>query len=123
MSHHNTDLWGDTAPQDRYLPATYWTLSSAWLSTHILEHFWYTGDQEFLKSKLPILSDAIQFYLGTLQEHEVGGVKYLVTNPSVSPENVYKLPDGSVTSMAIGPSCDFQILRELFLGFIDAVQQ
>ncbi|CAG9975538.1 unnamed protein product [Clonostachys byssicola] len=121
MSHHNTDLWGDTAPEDRYLPATYWTLSSAWLTTHILEHYWYSGDKAFLLSKIEILSDAIRFYLDTLQEYEVNGSKYLVTSPSVSPENTYKLPDGSSTSMAIGPACDFQILRELFNGFIDAV--
>ncbi|KAL2752584.1 glycoside hydrolase family 95 protein [Sodiomyces alcalophilus JCM 7366] len=121
MSHHNTDLWGDTAPEDRYLPATYWTLSSAWLSTHILEHYYYSGDADFLRSKLGILSDAILYYLDTLQPYEAGGETYLVTSPSVSPENTYKLPDGTSTSMAIGPACDFQILRELFTGFLDAV--
>lgn len=121
MSHHNTDLWGDTAPEDQYLPASYWTLSSAWLATHILEHFSYTGDKDFLQSKLEILSDAIQFYLDTLQEYDLDGTTYLVTNPSVSPENSYRLPDGSSTSMAIGPACDFQILRHLFTGYIDAV--
>lgn len=121
MSHHNTDLWGDTAPEDRYLPASYWTLSSAWLATHLLEHYWYSGDQEFLNSKIEILSDAIQFYLDTLQEYDLHGTKYLVTSPSVSPENTYRLPDGSSTSMTIGPACDFQILRDLFLGFINAV--
>lgn len=121
MSHHNTDLWGDTAPEDRYLPASYWTLSSAWLSTHLLEHYWYSGDEEFLLSKIEILSDAIQFYLDTLQEYELNGVTYLVTSPSVSPENTYRLPDGSSTSMTIGPACDFQILRDLFHGFIDAI--
>ncbi|KAH7303450.1 Six-hairpin glycosidase-like protein [Stachybotrys elegans] len=123
MSHHNSDLWGDTAPQDRYLPASYWTLSSAWLCTHIIEHFRYSGDEKFFLSKLDVLSDAIRFYLDSLQEYEVDGVTYLVTSPSVSPENTYRLPDGSATSMAIGPTCDFQILRELFVGFLGALEE
>lgn len=27
VAHHNTDLWGDTAPQDIYIPATFWVMA------------------------------------------------------------------------------------------------
>ncbi|PSN70559.1 hypothetical protein BS50DRAFT_548732 [Corynespora cassiicola Philippines] len=121
MAHHNTDLWGDTAPEDRYLPATYWTLSSGWLVTHILEHYWYTSDEDFLISKLGTLSEAIQFYLDTLQPYTFNGTEYLVTTPSVSPENTYELEDGESYRFAIAPTCDVQILNELFTGFLRAV--
>jgi alpha-L-fucosidase 2 len=119
--HHNTDIWGDSAPQDQYAPASYWQLSSAWLSTHILEHYFHTGDTDFLTSKLATLTGAIQFYLDTLQAYEMNGTTYLVTNPSTSPENTYYTPANDTGSMTVGPTCDFEILRELFTGFTTAV--
>ncbi|EMD92466.1 glycoside hydrolase family 95 protein [Bipolaris maydis ATCC 48331] len=121
MSHHNTDLWGDTAPVDTYLPATYWTLSSGWLVTHILEHYWYTGDKSFLASNLHIVSEAIEFYLDTLQPYKTNGTEYLVTNPSVSPENTYVGPDGKSYNFDIAPTCDVEILNELFTNYLNAV--
>jgi alpha-L-fucosidase 2 len=121
MVHHNTDIWGDTAPQDNYPPASYWTLSSAWLTTHILEHYFHTGDTSFLLSKLPTLTGAIQFYLDTLQPYTLNSTSYLVTNPSTSPENTFYTASNDTGSMTIGPTCDFQILRELFQGFLSAL--
>ena len=46
-AHHNTDIWADTAPQDIYIPASYWP-GSSWLSLHLWEHYQYTCDKEFL---------------------------------------------------------------------------
>lgn len=119
--HHNTDIHGDAAPQDRYPPASYWTLTSAWLCTHILEHYFYTYNQTFLTEKLPTLTGAIQFYLDTLQPYDSNGTTYLVTNPSTSPENSYYTSANASGSMTFGPTCDFQILHELFAGFKNAV--
>jgi alpha-L-fucosidase 2 len=119
--HHNTDIHGDAAPQDRYPPASYWTLTPAWLCTHILEHYFYNHNQTFLLEKLPTLTGAIQFYLDTLQPYDRNGTTYLVTNPSTSPENYYFTPANASGSMAVGPTCDFQILHELFTGYKRAV--
>ena len=84
VAHHNTDLWGDCAPQDTYIPATYWTLGAAWLSTHIWEHYAYTMDTDFLKEHFYLLRDACVFFLDHLIEDEKGR---LVISPSTSPEN------------------------------------
>lgn len=119
--HHNTDIHGDAAPQDRYPPASYWTLTPAWLCTHILEHYFYNHNETFLIEKLPTLTGAIQFYLDTLQPYDRNGSSYLVTNPSTSPENSYFTADNATGSMTVGPTCDFQILRELFSGYQRAV--
>lgn len=43
-----------------------------------------------------------------------------MTNPSVSPENTYRMPDGTQGCLCIGPTMDNQILRELLDGFIKA---
>ena len=39
MAHHNTDIWGDCAPQDTWPAASYWQMGAAWLCLHILEHY------------------------------------------------------------------------------------
>lgn len=122
MAHHNTDAWGDTAPEDRWLASTYWPLSSAWLCTHILDHYFYTGDEDFLKEKIETLNEGIVFFLDTLQPYERDGEEYLVTSPSLSPENNYIGDDGKPHPLTIGPTCDFQILRHLFGDYLRALK-
>lgn len=117
MAHHNTDLYADTAPQDQYIPASYWVMGAAWLCTHIWRHYTYTHDLALLEKDYDILEDAVQFFADFLEEDEDG---YLVTNPSVSPENTYRLHNGTQGCLCIGPTMDNQILRELLDGFIKA---
>ena len=117
VAHHNTDLYADTAPQDQYIPASYWVMGAAWLCTHIWRHYTYTLDTQWLQRRYVQLEDCVRFFLDFLQEDEEGN---LVTSPSVSPENTYVLPDGNTGCMCIGPTMDNQILRELFTGFLQA---
>lgn len=117
VAHHNTDLYADTAPQDQYIPASYWVMGAAWLCTHIWRHYTYTLDTQWLQRRYVQLEDCVRFFLDFLQEDEEGN---LVTSPSVSPENTYVLPDGNTGCMCIGPTMDNQILREVFTGFLQA---
>ena len=116
VAHHNTDIHGDTAPQDIWYPGTYWTLGGAWLSTHLWMHYRYTQDQEFLKRTFPIMAEAALFFVDFLTEEG----DYLVTNPSVSPENSYRLPNGEMGACCVGATMDNQILRDLFDSCISA---
>jgi len=59
---------------------------------------------------------AAQFFLDTLQEDPTN--HWLVTNPSVSPENGH--PGGS--GVAAGPTMDLEILRDLFANTIKAAE-
>ncbi|EKC75368.1 alpha-L-fucosidase, partial [human gut metagenome] len=61
VAHHNTDLWGDTDPQDRYIPASFWPMGAAWLCTHIWRHYLYSGDMQFLRAQFPMLEQAVLF--------------------------------------------------------------
>lgn len=110
VAHHNTDLWGDTAPQDIYIPATYWVMGGAWLCTHIWNHFLYTKDEAFLQKMYPTMKEAVAFFFDFLIE--VDGK--LVTCPSVSPENTYIMEDGTSGCLTYGATMDIEILRELF---------
>ena len=110
MCHHNTDINGDTVTQDLWIPGSYWVMGAAWLCTHQWTHFEYTQDVEFLKKQFPIMCEAALFFLDFLVEKD----GYLVTCPSVSPENTYVLPSGEKGANGYGVTMDNQILRDLF---------
>lgn len=114
VAHHNTDIWGDTAPQDLWIPGSFWVMGGAWLCTHIWAHYEYTGDEDFLREMFPIMREAAQFFLDFCIEHEIDGKVYLCTCPSVSPENTFILPNGEQGANSIGVTMDNQILRDLF---------
>lgn len=115
VCHHNTDLWGDTAPQDTCKASTIWPLGAAWLCLHIFEHYEYTQDIEFLKAKYPLMREAAEFFTDYLIEDNEGR---LVTSPSVSPENTYLTQSGVKGSLCMGPSMDSQIITVLFSDVI-----
>ena len=116
VAHHNTDIWGDTAPQDLWIPGTYWVMGAAWLCTHQWTHYIYTRDKEFLQEAFPIMREAALFFIDFMIEHE----GYLVTCPSVSPENTFILPSGERGCNSAGVTMDNQILRDLFTQCIKA---
>lgn len=115
VCHHNTDLWGDTAPQDTCKASTIWPLGAAWLCLHIFEHYEYTQDIEFLKTKYPLMREAAEFFTDYLIKDNEGR---LVTSPSVSPENTYLTQSGVKGSLCMGPSMDSQIITVLFSDVI-----
>ncbi|QOV19435.1 glycoside hydrolase family 95 protein [Blautia liquoris] len=115
-AHHNTDIWGDCAPQDLYVPATYWVMGGAWLATHIWTHYTYSGDIDFLKKMYPFLKDTVLFFHDFLIEDHGD----MVTCPSVSPENTYILPDGTKGRVCAGSSIDTQILKDLLNDYLKA---
>ncbi len=115
VCHHNTDIWGDTAPQDLWMPATQWPMGAAWLCLHIWEHYRFTLDKDFLREKYETLREAAEFFVDFLITDKEGR---LVTCPSVSPENTYITQSGTKGSLCIGPSMDSQIIRTLFEAVI-----
>ncbi len=115
VAHHNTDLWRATAPID-FADSGMWPSGGAWLCDHLWDHYEYNGDKNYLKGVYPVMHGAAQFFLDTLQEDPTN--HWLVTNPSVSPENNH--PGGSAVSA--GPTMDLEILRDLFANTIKAAE-
>ena len=56
-----------------------------WLTTHLWQHFLYTGDKAFLKQWYSVIKGAAEFYLDYMQP--LTGTQWKVTVPSVSPEH------------------------------------
>ena len=117
VCHHNTDYYGDTAPQDQYMASTSWTAGGAWMAMHLWEHFLFTRDLDFLRAWRPVMREFAIFFVDFLTDDGTG---HLVTCPSLSPENRYLLPDGYDSPICAGPAMDNQILRDLFGACIEA---
>jgi alpha-L-fucosidase 2 len=115
VTHHNTDLWRAAAPIDGPQSGM-WPTGGAWLCQNLWEHYLFTGDERFLKKIYPAMRGAAQFFLDTLVEEPQH--HWLVTCPSVSPENRH--PFG--TSVCAGPTMDMQILNDLFSNCIRAAE-
>ena len=127
--HQNTDIWRVAAPMDGPSWGTF-TVGGAWLCTHLWEHYEYSQDKGFLAKSYPVMEGSVQFFIDFLVKHPNG--KWLVTNPSTSPEN---FPDGGGnkpyfdeatgsrlpgTTICAGSSIDMQILYDLFGYYLKA---
>lgn len=118
VAHHTTDLWHYADAIGRTVYGM-WPMGAAWCSDHFWEHFLYTRDEEFLTDRAyPVLKEASLFFLDFLVKDPSSG--YLVSGPSISPENSFITPDGQRSSLCMGPAMDHQIIRELFSNTIKA---
>ena len=123
VAHHNTDLWRIAGPVD----GTTWGMfptGGAWLTTHLWQHYLYTGDIKFLQACYPILKGAADFLLSYMQEYPKNGeVKHaagwLVTVPTVSPEHG---PVGKNTTVTAGSTMDNQIVFDVLSSTLKAHQ-
>lgn len=122
--HHNTDLWAKTSPpggmgwdDPRAMPRwSAWPMAAAWFSTHLWEHYLFTGDKKFLKEEAyPLMKGAAEFLLDWMITDPKTG--YLITAPSTSPENTIKI-EGKEYQLSIASTMDMSIIRELFSALI-----
>ena len=119
VAHVITNPWGFTSPGE----SAQWgstSSGSAWLVSHLWEHWLYTGDREFLRGAYPIMKGSAQFYLDVLIAEPAHG--WLVTAPSNSPENVFQLADGRKAHICLGATMDQQLVRALFAATSEAAQ-
>lgn len=115
-AHHNTDLWADAAPQDLWLPATFWVMGGAWLCNQMYARFTYTGSTDWLEQFFPVLEQAVVFFEDFLIRRD----DTFVISPSVSPENTYRMKDGTEGHVCENSTMDVSILRELLVHYLEA---
>lgn len=133
VSHHNSDLWAKTSPTGNYnqdlansmASWSCWSMSSAWLSQHLWEHYAFGGDKQFLKEKAyPLMKGAAEFMLAWLQYDEE--LDSWVSNPSTSPENIFYYTDSAGKKqrgeISKASTMDLAIIWDLFSNCIDAAK-
>ena len=114
VAHHNTDLWRIAGPVDG-TPWGMFPTGGAWLTTHIWQHYLFTGDKQFLTEYYPVMKGAADFLLDYMKEYpDAGSVKeaagWLMTVPTVSPEHG---PKGKGTNVTAGSTMDNQIVFDV----------
>ncbi|ASU35572.1 glycoside hydrolase family 95 protein [Mucilaginibacter xinganensis] len=129
VSHQNTDLWMVAAPMDGPTWGTF-TTGGAWLCNALWDHYLYTGDKKYLRDIYPVIKGSVDFFMDFLVTDPEK--KWLVTNPSSSPENFTGSPGnepyfdettGSIvpgTTICAGSSIDMQIITDLFANYSKA---
>lgn len=118
-AHHNTDIWRSTGMVDGAFWGC-WPNGGAWLTTHLWEHYLFTGDLQFLARVYQAMRGAADFYKTSMVPHPKYG--WLVTCPTVSPEHG---PGGEFSggaSVVAGPTMDVEIVRDVVSQTIMAAQ-
>jgi len=123
--HHNSDIWalsnpvGDLGKGDPTWAN--WTMGSPWLSQHLWTHYAFTKDKDFLRqTAYPLMKGAAEFCLDWLVQDDDG---FLVTAPSVSPENTFIDDKGKRGSVSIATTMDMEIIWDLFTNIIEASKE
>lgn len=124
VSHHNIDLWRQSAPVGMgmdFADPTWanFCMSGPWLCSHLWEHYLFSGDKEFLRTSYPVMKGSAEFCLNWLVEDGKGE---LTTCPSVSTENSFLAPNGKSASVSAGCTMDIALIRELFGNVIQAAK-
>lgn len=99
-------------------------MGGVWLLTHMIEHYRYSGDREFLQNDAwPVLQSATQFF----SCYNFNWNNYTTTGPTLSPENLFIVPEDMKTagrneSLDISVQMDNSMLTELFTAVIQTCQ-
>ena len=123
MAHHNTDLWRIAGPVD----GTTWGMfptGGAWLTTHLWQHYLFTGDKNFLRTYFPVMEGAAKFLVQYMQSYPNDGeikeaAGWMVTVPTVSPEHG---PEGKGTTVTAGSTMDNQIVFDVLTQVLAAAK-
>lgn len=115
-AHTTANCWGHTSPSG----SIYWgafPTAGTWLALQMAEHFAFTCDTTFLREEAyPILKENALFLLDYLSEDPHTG--YLLTGPSLSPENGYGY-EGKGYCLSMMPTVDRVLTYELFTDLIN----
>jgi alpha-L-fucosidase 2 len=83
------------------------------------QHYRFTLNERFLRQRgYPVLKDAAEFFLASMVKDPQRN--WLVTGPSVSPENWFLSPEGKPCSESMGPTIDRVMLNALLSACIEA---
>lgn len=117
-AHTVTNPWGYTAPGG----GVGWGLNvsaGAWLATQLWSHYKYTLDKDYLRETgYPLLKSCAEFFMDYMVEDPATG--YLVTGPSISPENGFKDSEGRGYSASMMPTLDRAIVADIYTACIES---
>jgi alpha-L-fucosidase 2 len=114
--HHLTDPFGRTGVADGLWGLT--PTNGPWMTFPVYEHYLFTRDSSYLwRIAYPIIKGSAEFLLEFLTPSPEG---YLVTNPSTSPENRYRLPGSKEAAyLTYAATVDVETVKAVFDNFLE----
>jgi alpha-L-fucosidase 2 len=120
VAHTINNVWGDTAPGS----ACCWAMNvtaGAWMATHLWTHYEYTLDKDYLREVgYPLLKETAQFFVDYMVEDPKTG--YLLSGPSISPENGFRGADGRGYSLSMMPTIDRAVIYDIYNACIQSAK-
>ncbi|NDV64265.1 glycosyl hydrolase family 95 catalytic domain-containing protein [Bacteroides sp. 224] len=116
-AHTTANVWGYAAVSGSIAWGLFPTASS-WLASHLWTQYEYTQDKKYLAEiAYPLLKSNAEFLLDYMVIDPNNG--YLVTGPSISPENSFRHEGGNYCASMM-PTCDRVFVEEIFSYCIKA---
>ncbi|HKK17448.1 MAG TPA: glycoside hydrolase family 95 protein [Opitutales bacterium] len=120
---HATDIWGYAKPMSTKVRWGGSLLSAQWLSFHILEHYRFNREPDFLAEHWDILTASAEFAESWLMTGPDGS---LIARPSASPENMFTYSDAEgntiTATLSEGVTFDQFMILQVFNDYIEAAQ-
>lgn len=120
VAHTINNVWGDTAPGS----ACSWAMNvtaGAWMATYLWTHYEYTLDKDYLREVgYPLLKETAQFFVDYMVEDPKTG--YLLSGPSISPENGFRGADGRGYSLSMMPTIDRAVIYDIYNACIQSAK-
>jgi len=114
----NAHGFAGTGLFDKWMHNILYPTGGAWVTTHIWEHYLYTGDREFLEEYYLVLYGCAKFLASILMEEP--NTHHLLPVPSFSPENHFRLNGEVVYGMCAGSTHDIVLTKYMFQCVIEA---
>lgn len=112
VTHTINNVWGDTAPGN----SVGWAMNvsaGAWMMSHLWTHYEYTLDKDYLKSTAyPLLKETALFFMDYMVEDPQTG--WLLSGPSISPENSFRTFDGHDYALSMMPTVDRAVIYDIY---------
>lgn len=117
-AHTTANVWGYTPASSTIIWGLF-PMASSWIASHLWTQYEFTQDKQYLaETAYPLLKGNAQFILDFLAKDPKSG--YLMTGPSISPENWFRTADGEEMVASMMPACDRELAYEILSNCVQA---
>lgn len=117
-AHTTANVWGYTPASSTIIWGLF-PMASSWIASHLWTQYEFTQDKQYLaETAYPLLKGNAQFILDFLAKDPKNG--YLMTGPSISPENWFRTAGGEEMVASMMPACDRELAYEILSNCVQA---
>lgn len=117
-AHTTANVWGYTPASSTIIWGLF-PMASSWIASHLWTQYEFTQDKQYLaETAYPLLKGNAQFILDFLAKDPKSG--YLMTGPSISPENWFRTAGGEEMVASMTPACDRELAYEILSNCVQA---